>query len=93
MLEAIDDSPIADAAETVTDYVNGFAIRHCEGPRVFLNWQAGLLVTERRWLPTGKSETFWDWSHVSLLHLLGHGSTRDEAVEMAMKNANGRTGR
>lgn len=94
MLDALDMPPelLVDAAQSVTEYDSGFAIRFCEGPRGYLNWQAGILRTEaRNYRGAGMVTPFQ--GHVSLFHLLGYGSTRDEAVEMAQNNPHGRNGR
>jgi hypothetical protein len=82
------DSPFADAKTTICAYQNGFAIRFCEGPRGYLNWQAGLLRAEYRDYQGKGMETPFR-AHVSLFQLLGYGYTQDEAVEKAMKNPHG----
>jgi hypothetical protein len=83
------DGPAGDAVETVTNYVNGFAIRFCEGPRPFLNFQAGVLITEPRDYRDPGMETPFR-GHVSLFRVLGYGTTQDEAVAMAKQNESGR---
>lgn len=69
----------------VVDYESGFAIRNCAGPRQFLNWQAGHMITERRFIRVSVSGTACAWQSVSLFRLLGYGASKDEAVLMAKK--------
>lgn len=66
----------------IVDHDSGFAVRHCAGPRPFLNWQAGLLVSEKRNMRIGKR---WEPQTVSLFFLKGYGNTKDEAIENAIK--------
>lgn len=87
------EEPEIREVETTVDHVTGLAIRHCEGQRGFLNWQAGQMISERHYMPVSASSSFYDWQTVSVFHLLGYGWTRSEAIEMALKNPNARNGR
>lgn len=78
--------------ETTVDHFTGLAIRHNPGQRGFLNWQAGQMISERRFMPVSVNSSFYDWQTVSLFRLLGYGWTRDEAIENALRNPNGRNG-
>lgn len=83
--DVIPERPPADAALTVCDYESGFSLRYCEGPRSSLVWQAGVLATEyRNYRGSGMVEPFI--GTVSLFHLRGYGSCREDAVRMAVKN-------
>lgn len=66
----------------VVDHDSGFAVRHCPGMRPFLNWQAGVMISEKRNMRVGKR---WEMQNVSLFFLKGYGNTRDEAIENAIK--------
>lgn len=66
----------------VVDHDSGFAVRHCPGMRPFLNWQAGVLISEKRQMRVGRQ---WIPLTVSLFCLKGYGNTRDEAIENAIK--------
>ena len=86
----IEEMESHDVATTV-DHLTGLTLRHCEGPRGYLNWQAGHMISERRFMRVSRLSDHGEWQSVSLFRLLGHGWTRDEAIEMAQKNPNGRT--
>lgn len=79
--------------ETTVDHVTGLAVRHCEGQRGFLNWQAGALVTEQRLIPISVYSSSCSWQPVSLFRLLGYGWSREEAITNALRNPHGRNGR
>lgn len=74
----------------VNEYESGLVIRFCEASRFeFLRWQAGQFVSEHRaYQDLGMFTPFNQ--RVSLFWLLGYGSTRGEAIEMALKSPNRR---
>ncbi len=81
---AANHSQSGDASRQIVDHVGGYSLRECIGPRPWLNWQAGVMVAERRnYRGHGMVRTFTE--SVSLFRLLGYGVTRDEALEMARK--------
>lgn len=63
----------------VVDHDFGFAVRYCEGPRPFLKWQAGLLLSEKRNIK-GR------WVNQPVFRLMGYGDSQDAAVDMARRN-------
>lgn len=70
----------------------GFAIRFIEGPRTFLNWQAGEIVAQRL-LYRGQGMSDPVDTTVSFFRLLGYGATQQAAIENARKNKHWRNGR
>jgi hypothetical protein len=91
VLEINESEATADAADSVFENVNGFAIRFCPGPRPHLRYQAGKIVTEQRHVALyTKGAPVFGWKAIPLFHLLGYGETQDEAIDMAKMNANGR---
>lgn len=86
------DTPCADAAETVTDFEDGFHLRFIPGPCGCLNWQAGIVVTEFRSY-RDPSMAYPMHANVTLFRLLGVGYSKEAAIGMAKLNPNWRNGR
>lgn len=84
-MDAIETARPADAAKTVIDEIDGFAVRFCKGPRADLSWQAGLIRAEYRdYRDPGMESPFQ--GRVTLFYLLGHGATQLDALSMARHN-------
>ena len=83
-----DEKP-GDVAKQSLGHAGEFRVRFIEGPRSFLNWQAGILKSEHRFIRASGAGDPFD-GRVTLFYLLGYGTTQDEAVEMAARKLNGR---
>lgn len=76
---------LPDVAAQIDDHEGELAVRFCEGPRSFLNWQAGILL-DRHLNYRGIGMQFPINETVKFFRLLGYGNTREAAIENARNN-------
>lgn len=86
ILAAVSAETVAEP-ENIIEFDGGYEIRHVAGKNALLRWQAGKIITEHREYRDPGMWTEFN-QRVTLFHLLGHGSTRAEAIAMARSNPN-----